>query len=136
MRILCALLLLGVSATAATKKFDLLVQGAADSELQPLLKALEHKRQINLGAWSFWTGNIGKKSVVVSRTEMGPLNATLSTRAIRDMPGPGPQRRRFHRRLGQGNPPDGRRSKTRQKTHQHAMDLSGEGHTRAASCRL
>ena len=79
MRVLCALLLITISASAATKKFDLLVQGAVDSEIQPLLKALEDKKQIDIGAWTFWTGRIGRKSVVLSRTEMGPINAAAAT---------------------------------------------------------
>src|SRR5207249_3122677 len=72
---LAAILLLAVctSATAAAQRYDLLVQGALDSELQPLLSALEGARQVQLDAWTFWTGRIAGKRVVVSRTEVGPL---------------------------------------------------------------
>jgi adenosylhomocysteine nucleosidase len=56
-----------------------LVQGAVDSELQPLLRALIGKKEITIAAWTFWTGKIGAKSVVVSRTEMGPINAAAAT---------------------------------------------------------
>lgn len=73
--------LLSVVATAlgAETRFDLVLQGAIDSELEPFLKVLQHKREIRIGAWTFWTGHIGKKSVVISRTEQGPINAAAST---------------------------------------------------------
>jgi len=58
---------------------DLLVQGAMDSELEPLLEALHGKKEIHIAAWTFWTGKIGQKSVVVSRTEVGPINAAAAT---------------------------------------------------------
>jgi adenosylhomocysteine nucleosidase len=34
---------------------------------------------VQIDAWTFWTGRIAGKSVVVSRTEVGPLNATAAT---------------------------------------------------------
>lgn len=67
------------SAAATTERYDLMVQGALDSELQPLLTALEGSRKVQLEAWTFWTGRIGDKRVVISRTEVGPLNATAAT---------------------------------------------------------
>jgi adenosylhomocysteine nucleosidase len=78
---LAAILLLALctSASAAAQRYDLLVQGALDSELQPLLSALEGARQVQLDAWTFWTGRIAGKRVVISRTEVGPLNATAAT---------------------------------------------------------
>ncbi|HEX8072073.1 MAG TPA: 5'-methylthioadenosine/S-adenosylhomocysteine nucleosidase [Pyrinomonadaceae bacterium] len=76
-----ALLLLFVCAApaAAAPRYDLLVQGAVDSELQPLLAALEGKREVQLDAWTFWTGRIAGRRVVISRTEVGPLNAGAAT---------------------------------------------------------
>jgi adenosylhomocysteine nucleosidase len=71
------LYLLLVAAPAAAE--DLLVQGALDSELQPLLAALDGKREVRFGSWTFWTGRIGGRSVAVSRTEMGPINAAAAT---------------------------------------------------------
>jgi len=50
-----------------------------DSELQPLLAALEGKEEIQIAAWTFWRGRMAGKSVVVSRTEVGPVNASAST---------------------------------------------------------
>jgi adenosylhomocysteine nucleosidase len=65
--------------SAAARRYDLLVQGALDSELQPLLRALEDKRLVQIDAWTFWTGRIAGKRVVISRTEVGPLNAASAT---------------------------------------------------------
>lgn len=58
---------------------DLLIQGAADSELGPLLAALKDKKEVQVAAWTFWTGKIGDKSVAISRTEIGPINAAAAT---------------------------------------------------------
>lgn len=71
----CALML----GAYAETRVDFLVQGAVDAELQPLLKALNHRREIHIGAWTFWTGHIGGKSAVISRTEQGPINAAAAT---------------------------------------------------------
>jgi len=58
---------------------DIVVQGAVDAELQPLLAALADKETIQIGAWTFWRGQLGGKRVVVSRTEVGPMNASVAT---------------------------------------------------------
>src|SRR5437879_6059951 len=62
---------------------DVLVQAAIEPELKPLLAALEDAHEVRIGSWTFWTGRIsgkgGVKSVVVSRTEMGPINAAAAT---------------------------------------------------------
>src|SRR5437879_6021462 len=62
---------------------DVLVQAAIDPELKPLLAALEDAKEVRIGAWTFWTGKMtgknGAKSVVISRTEMGPINAAAAT---------------------------------------------------------
>ena len=57
----------------------LVVQGAIDYELQPFLDALEGRRSRQISAWTFWEGRIGAKRVVVSRTEVGPINAVAAT---------------------------------------------------------
>src|SRR5215469_11670413 len=57
----------------------LVVQGSVDYELQPLLDALEGRRSRQISAWTFWEGRIGAKQVVVSRTEVGPINAVAAT---------------------------------------------------------
>jgi adenosylhomocysteine nucleosidase len=58
---------------------DIVIQGAMDSELQPLLAALEDREQIQIAAWTFWRGRLGGLRVVVSRTEGGPINAAAAT---------------------------------------------------------
>ena len=68
-------LFLSLPAAAA----DFLIQGAVPSELQPLLAALEHKQEVRLHAWTFWTGEIAGRSVVISLTGMGPINAAAAT---------------------------------------------------------
>ncbi len=72
-------LLLVVASLSWGAKYDFLIGGAEDSELQPLLAALSGKKEVQVGAWTYWTGCIGKHSVVVSRTGMGPINAIAST---------------------------------------------------------
>jgi adenosylhomocysteine nucleosidase len=58
---------------------DIVVQGAVDTELQPLLAALAGRQEIQIAAWTFWRGRIAGKTVVVSRTEVGPVNASTAT---------------------------------------------------------
>jgi len=58
---------------------DVLVQGAMDVEIQPLLDALEGAERIQVAAWTFWQGRLGPQCVVVSRTEVGPTNAAIAT---------------------------------------------------------
>jgi len=41
--------------------------------------ALEGRRSRQISAWTFWEGRIGAKQVVVSRTEVGPINAIAAT---------------------------------------------------------
>ena len=68
-----------VTLAAESAPVDIVVQGALDVELQPLLAALEEKREIQLAAWTFWRGKIAGRSVVISRTEVGPINAVAAT---------------------------------------------------------
>jgi adenosylhomocysteine nucleosidase len=76
---------IAVSVAGAAPRFDLLVQGAGDAELQPLLAVLEGRKDVQIGAWTFWTGKIGDKSIVLSRTGTGPINAAAATAlAIRE----------------------------------------------------
>ena len=78
-RCILFLFLAVLPAACAGPVYDLLVQGALDSELGPLLSALESKQVTHVGAWTFWTGRIGARNVVISRTEMGPINAVAAT---------------------------------------------------------
>jgi adenosylhomocysteine nucleosidase len=76
---LLAILFLAAWSACAAQKVDLMVEGAVDGELQPLLAALKDKKEITIASWTYWTGRIGAKSVVISRTEMGPINAAAAT---------------------------------------------------------
>jgi len=40
---------------------------------------LEGRRTTQISAWTFWEGRIGAKRVVVSRTEVGPINVVAAT---------------------------------------------------------
>lgn len=67
------------STVVAAERYDLLVEGAVDLEIAPLLDALQSKHQLQIASWTYWTGRIGTKSVVIARTEQGPINAAAST---------------------------------------------------------
>jgi adenosylhomocysteine nucleosidase len=58
---------------------DVVVQGAVNSEMAPLVESLAGATRIQIGAWTFWRGRLGDKSVVISRTEVGPINAVAAT---------------------------------------------------------
>jgi adenosylhomocysteine nucleosidase len=70
---------LGSTAAQGAARAAVLVQGAVDSELEPLLAALDKRRENRIDAWTFWEGRIAKQPVVVSRTEVGPINAVAAT---------------------------------------------------------
>src|SRR5437879_13790006 len=58
---------------------DLLIQGALEQEVATLRNALDAPLMETIGAWTFWTGSIGKIKVVVSRTDEGTVNAAGAT---------------------------------------------------------
>ena len=64
---------------AAPPQSPIAVQGAVDSELQPLLEALGHPEPRIINGFHFWEGSIQGRSVVLSRTEMGMVNAAVAT---------------------------------------------------------
>ena len=69
-----------VAAPARTAQaVDVVVQGAVDSEVDPLVKALTGATRIQIASWTFWRGRLGGRDVVVSRTEVGPINAVAAT---------------------------------------------------------
>jgi adenosylhomocysteine nucleosidase len=61
------------------EKPPIAVQGAVDGELGPLIEALGSPRPRVIDGFSFWEGEIGGSRVVVSRTEVGMVNAAIST---------------------------------------------------------
>lgn len=79
MTCLLALLLFSMAMRPFEGQRPLAVQGALDSELQPLLEAIGRPPVKPIGPWSFWEGTIGSRPVVVSRTEVGLVNAAVAT---------------------------------------------------------
>ena len=61
----------------------ILVQGALDIEVDTLISALEDKKTERYASWVFHIGTIngknGKNKVIVSRTEVGLVNASVAT---------------------------------------------------------
>jgi adenosylhomocysteine nucleosidase len=57
----------------------LMICGAADWELEPLLDALDDRRELREEAWTYWEGAIAGRRVVVARTDWGPINAVAAT---------------------------------------------------------
>jgi adenosylhomocysteine nucleosidase len=55
------------------------VQGAVDSELTPLIEALGNPEPRDIEGYRFWTGTIGDTPAIVSRTEVGMVNAAVAT---------------------------------------------------------
>jgi adenosylhomocysteine nucleosidase len=55
------------------------VQGAVDGELGPLIEAVGSPPPRVIDGFSFWEGEIGGSRVVVSRTEVGMVNAAVAT---------------------------------------------------------
>lgn len=63
----------------ASGSVDIVIQGAVDAEVQPLVESLAGAARIQVAAWTFWRGRLGGKTVVISRTEVGPINAVAAT---------------------------------------------------------
>ncbi|MCX6552065.1 MAG: hypothetical protein NTY02_13875 [Acidobacteria bacterium] len=68
-----------VAPARAGDAVDIVVQGAVDSEVDPLVAALTGATRIQIASWTFWRGRLGGRNVVVSRTEVGPINAVAAT---------------------------------------------------------
>ena len=74
-------LLLPLSAVA---KVDLLLAAASEAELAPVRAKMSGVKETTATSWTFWSGTLEGRSVVLVRTEGDPLNAvaavTLSIR--------------------------------------------------------
>jgi len=64
---------------ASLAQAPIAVQGAVDSELGPLVEALGNPEPRDIQGFRFWEGTIGNQRVVVSRTEVGMVHATMAT---------------------------------------------------------
>jgi adenosylhomocysteine nucleosidase len=69
---------IGVYATARPRA-PIAIQGAVDGELGPLIEAVGSPRPRVIDGFSFWEGEIEGSPVVVSRTEVGMVNAAVAT---------------------------------------------------------
>lgn len=69
----------GSGPNSSELRADVLVQGAELSELAPLVNGLEGRKESKIGAWFFWEGSMGDNRVVVSLTEVGPMNVSVAT---------------------------------------------------------
>lgn len=58
---------------------ELLIQGAADWELEPLIDALSDRRESRTQLWTCWCGEMDGRSVGIQRTDWGPINACAAT---------------------------------------------------------
>jgi len=74
--ILMTLLLLTAVSFA---KGPILLQGAMDMEVDTFVEKLENVKEETFNGYTFWSGSIDGQEVVVSRTEVGLVNATAST---------------------------------------------------------
>ncbi len=74
-----ALILLSAASASPWQKAPIAVQGAVDGELEPLIEAVGRPRPRVIDGFSFWEGEIGGSPVVVSRTEVGMVNAAIAT---------------------------------------------------------
>ncbi len=57
----------------------LLLQGAMGIELDVYIESLTEVEELEFNGFLFWKGRLAGKSVVISKTEMGVLNATIAT---------------------------------------------------------
>ena len=72
------ILLIGANATPQPKA-HIAVQGAVDGELEQLIEAVGTPSPRVIDGFSFWEGEIAGSPVVVSRTEVGMVNAAIAT---------------------------------------------------------
>lgn len=57
----------------------ILVQGAMDIETEYLIKRLEQKQEKEIAGYKFYKGKIEEEEVIISRTNMGIINAVTAT---------------------------------------------------------
>ena len=57
----------------------ILIQGAMDIEVEYLISKLNNIEKRIISEYEFWTGNIGSNKIIISKTRIGTLNATIST---------------------------------------------------------
>jgi adenosylhomocysteine nucleosidase len=76
---LTLVVLFGGAAPPWQKEAPIAIQGAVDGELGPLIEAIGSPKARVIDGFSFWEGEIAGTPVVVSRTEVGMVNAAVAT---------------------------------------------------------
>lgn len=61
------------------EKRPILIQGAMLIELKHILESLENKAEMDIQGYKFWKGNMYGKLIIVSKTDIGSINATIAT---------------------------------------------------------
>ena len=79
MRRLYSLIIIIVFSVTAFSQNTILVQGAMDVEISKFLDNMKDKEQIEINSFFFWKGKLSGKDVVISKTEIGPVNTAIST---------------------------------------------------------
>ncbi len=79
MRFILIVALVAISCGARAETVDALLAAATDAELAPLLTQLTDAHTETRVAWTFWSGKIAGRKVVLVRTEGDPLNAVAAT---------------------------------------------------------
>jgi adenosylhomocysteine nucleosidase len=64
---------------SAVAKVDLLLAAAGEAELAPVRAKMSGVTETTATSWTFWSGALAGKSVVLVRTEGDPLNAVAAT---------------------------------------------------------
>lgn len=61
------------------EKAPLLIQGAMDVETQLMMDSLQDSENVKLGGWNYVKGTLNGYPVVISKTQVGMVNAAAST---------------------------------------------------------
>jgi len=78
-KIFSLMLVFVLTVTVYSAKGPILLQGAMDMEVDTFVERLDNVKEESFNGYTFWTGTIEGQEVVVSRTEVGLVNATAST---------------------------------------------------------
>lgn len=61
------------------KNKTILIQGALDIETDLLISNLKNEELFNICNFNFYKGDIGNNQVIISKTDVGTINSTIST---------------------------------------------------------
>ena len=61
------------------KNTTVLIQGAMDIEIQKMIDKLEEKEKIVISDYEFYIGKVSHYNVIISKTLIGTINATIAT---------------------------------------------------------